>query len=219
MKVLIFGSSGMVGRGVLLEALDSPDVAAVVSVGRRPVDVSHPKLTQIEHDNFEDFSSIGAEFEGVDACLWCLGTSSAGMDEASYTRITHTFTMAAAKLLLERSPEARFCFVSGAGTSSGSGQMWARVKAKTEDDLAALGFGEVVSFRPAMIRPMRGSAVRGAGLRVLYAVLFPLMPLLRLAGGATTTVEIGRAMVRAAQGKAPKKVLETRDINALAAAG
>ena len=127
--------------------------------------------------------------------------------------------MAAAQVLHERSPDLCFCFVSGAGTdSTGKGRvMWARVKGRTENALQELGFREVVLFRPAFIRPLRGAQPWGALYRTLYAVLGVLFPLFRALGQATSTVEIGRAMVAAGLGLVPKQVLDSPDINALAA--
>ncbi|MCX4248001.1 NAD(P)H-binding protein [Paraliomyxa miuraensis] len=223
MNVVIFGASGMIGMGVLLELLDRTEITRVLSVGRRRIAVDHPRaeaeLEQIVHEDFEDFEPLASAFEGLDACLWCLGTASGGMDEATYTRITHDFTMAAAKVLHARSPGLRFCFVSGAGTddTEQGRAMWARVKGKTENALRRVGFGDVVLFRPAFIRPMRGTSPRGALYRTMYAVMGVFYPLLRAFGGATSTVEVGRAMIAAAMGKAEAKVLDSRAINALAA--
>lgn len=219
MNIVIFGASGMIGWGVLLEALDSPAVTRVLSVGRRTLDIEHPKLRQIVHEDFEDFGSVADELTDIDACLWCLGTSAAGLDEAAYTRITYDFTMAAAKILHARSPDLRFCFVSGAGTddTEKGRTMWARVKGKTENALRRVGFREVILFRPALIKPMRGAKPRGALYRIMYAIFGVLSPLLRVLGMATSTVEVGRSMVAAAQGKSSQPVLDSNDINALAA--
>ena len=99
MKVVIFGASGMIGHGVLLECLDDPGIDAVCSVGRRTVALEHDKLTQIEHDDFSDLRAIEDRLRGFDACMWCLGVSSAGMSEHDYRRITLEFTLAAAEVL------------------------------------------------------------------------------------------------------------------------
>lgn len=219
MNVLIFGATGMVGRGALLEALDCPVVAHVLSIGRRKADVEHPKLRQLVHTNFEDFESIASELKGLDACMWCLGVTSAGLDEAAYTHITYDYTMAAAKVLLEQSPDSRFCFVSGAGAdSSERGRiMWARVKGKTENALKQMGFREAIVFRPGFIQPMRGARSRVALYRILYAIFGILYPVLRALGQATSTVDMGKAMIAAAMGMSQKQVLNTKDINQLAA--
>lgn len=219
MNVIIFGATGMIGRGVLLEALDSPAITQVISVSRRPSGVSHDKLVEIEHSDFTDFSPIADRLTNLDACFWCLGISVAGLDEAAYTRITHTFTLAAAAILKAQNPEMSFCFVSGAGTdSSESGStMWARVKGKTENDLKKMNFPTTVLFRPAFIKPMRGSKPSGTLYTVLYAIIGIFSPLFRAFGRGTSTVEMGKAMIAAAQGKATQEILDSSDINDLAA--
>ena len=79
MRIILFGATGMLGRGVLLECLADPDVSHVLSIGRRATDVQHVKLTQIVHDDFTDYSGIGEQLAGFDACFFCLGVSSVGM--------------------------------------------------------------------------------------------------------------------------------------------
>lgn len=217
MKIILFGATGMVGRGVLLEALDHPEVTQVLSVGRGTTGLVHTKLEELVHGDFLDFSGVASGFEGYDACLWCLGASSVGMDESTYTRITHDFTMAAATVLHERNPDMRFCFVSGAGTDdSESGRvMWARVKGKAENALKRIGFREVVIIRPGLIQPMRGIRTRVAALRFVYRLLFVFFPMLRAAGIATSTIDVGKAMIAAAMGMSSMTILGNRDINRL----
>ncbi len=218
MRIAIFGATGLVGRGALLEALDSSDVQEVISVGRRKVDVEHAKLRQVVHDDFLDFQPIAEALSGLDACLWCVGISSAGVDEATYTRVTHDFTVAAAKVMRERNPAMRFCFVSGAGTdgTEQSRTMWARVKGRAENAVKAMEFKQTILFRPAFILPRRGCKPRGALYRALYVLFLPLYPLLRVCGAATTTTEVGRALLAAASGASEVQVLNTRAINRLA---
>src|SRR5215469_5450651 len=47
MKVVIFGATGMVGRGVLLECLRDPDVELAVTVGRTPTGIHDAKVQEI----------------------------------------------------------------------------------------------------------------------------------------------------------------------------
>lgn len=218
MRVLVFGATGMIGYGVLLEALDAPDVEHVTTVGRRAVDIEHDKLEQIEHADFLDFEPIADRLKGYDACFWCLGIASSGYTEEKYRRITVDFTMAAAEVLARQNPEMTFCFISGAGTDRDSGQMWARVKAEAEDQLGELGFRAHYDFRPAFIQPMRGASSGVTSYRVLYAIFGPLYPLLKkLPKYVTSTVEVGQAMLRVAREGAPKTTLENADICELAA--
>src|SRR4051812_43954323 len=113
MKVLIFGASGMVGRGVLLECLDDPRVQAVLIVGRSASGVVHPKVREIEHQDFFDYRAIQSEFADCDACCFCLGVSSAGMNEEAYRRLTYDLTIAAATAMVGVNSQLTFCYVSG----------------------------------------------------------------------------------------------------------
>jgi uncharacterized protein YbjT (DUF2867 family) len=221
MKVILFGATGMVGQGVLRECLLCPDVGSVLTVGRSETGQRHSKLREITHTDFTDFTPLAHELAGYDACFFCLGASSAGMSEADYTRLTYDFTLAAASVLAALNPGMTFIYVSGAGTDSTERgrSMWARVKGRTENALLKLPFKAAYLFRPAAIQPLHGIVSKTRLYRVSYAVAGPFLPLLKalLPGTVTTTERIGRAMINAAKLGAPKHVLETRDINALAA--
>jgi uncharacterized protein YbjT (DUF2867 family) len=220
-KVIVFGATGMVGQGALRECLLDPDVERVLTVGRRATGQRHPKLEELVHENLWDFSAVEQRLSGYDACFFCLGVASAGMTEEAYTRVTHDIAVAAAKTLVARNPGMTFVFVSGAGTdSSERGRvMWARVKGKAENAVLAMPFKGAYVFRPGFIQPLHGITSRTRAYRVFYAAFGWLFPVLRavVPGYVTTTEQIGRAMLIAAKRGAPKRVLESRDISALAA--
>lgn len=209
----------MIGQGVLRECLLDPEVTAVLSVARRTTGKSDPKLREIVHDDFTNFSSIAAELTGYDACLFCLGVSSAGMTEAEYTRVTFDVAVAAATTLLERNPGLTFVFVSGAGSdSSERGRtMWARVKGRAENKLLAMPFRGSYVVRPAAIQPVHGETSRATVTRVAYATLGWMFPLIKAAlpKYVTTTERLGRAMLHLAKHGAPKRILESVDIDEL----
>jgi len=218
-NVLLFGATGMVGQGVLRECLLDPDVQLVKTVGRSATGVEHPKLREVVHRDLWNYSALETELSGFDACFFCLGISSAGMQEADYERVTCGIAMAAAGTLARLNPQMTFVYVSGAGTdSSEQGRiMWARVKGKTENALLRLPFKAAYMFRPGVIQPLYGARSKTASYRLLYGLTKPLLPILRRAfpGLILTTVQIGRAMLAVARRGAPQRILESKDINAL----
>jgi len=220
MNVLIFGASGMVGQGVLRECLLAADVQAVVTIGRSGSGQQHPKLRQLVHADLLNYSAIEAELSGFDACFFCLGISSAGMSEADYTRISYGYTLAAAETLARLNPQMTFTYVSGAGTDSTEQgrSMWARVKGRTENALLRLPFKGAYMFRPGVIQPLHGVRSKTASYQMLYSLLGPLLPLLRrlFPRQITTTEQVGRAMLAVARHGAPKHILESPDIIAVA---
>lgn len=221
-RVVLFGATGMVGQGVLLEALDDPEVTEVLAVGRRPTGRSHPKLREVQVTDFADLSPLQERFAGYDACFFCLGVSSVGMSEADYSRVTFDYTMAAAKALLAASPGLVFVYVSGMGTDSTEKgrSMWARVKGRTENRLLAMPFRAAYMFRPGFIQPERGIRSRTAFYRAFYAAsrLFGGLLVRAFPGQATTTGRVGRAMIQVARTTPPQRIVEAAAINALAKA-
>ena len=209
MRVVLFGSSGMVGQGVLRECLADPGVSQVTAVVRTPTGQQHAKLREVVHRDFTDFSGLNVD---ADACFWALGVSSNGMTEADYTRITHDYTVAAAKALVR--PTMTWVFVSGQGADGNA--MWARVKKKTEEALFAMPFKAVYVFRPGFIQPLDGIRSRTKLYNVLYPALYPVMLLMKLLAptAITDTRRIGRAMLNVARKGFPKKILANPDINA-----
>jgi len=217
MKIILFGASGMVGQGVLRECLLDPNVQHVLSVVRNATGQQDTKLSELVHKDFLDFSTIEPQLTGYDACFFCLGVTSSGMSEESYSRMTYDITMVAAQTLVRLNPSMTFIYVSGGGTDSSEkgSTMWARVKGKTENALLRLPFKAAYMFRPAAIQPLHGIKSKTASYRVGYALAKPVFPMLKLLlpNYITTTEHLGRAMLRVAQHGFAKRILEARDIN------
>ena len=217
MNVILFGATGMVGQGILRECLLDPGVQQILSIVRTPSGQQNPKLQELVHTDFFDYSAIEPQLTGFDACFFALGVSSAGMDEAKYKHLTYDLTLAAASTLAKLNPQMTFLYVSGAGTDSTEHgrSMWARIKGKTENDLLKLPFHAAYMFRPGAIQPLHGIRSKTRLYQTFYTVLSPILPLLKstFPQYITTTEELGRAMLTVARNGYPKPVLESKDIN------
>jgi uncharacterized protein YbjT (DUF2867 family) len=215
MHVLLFGATGMVGQGVLLECLRDARATRVTAVGRTPLEHEDTKLEQrIARDLFAPDSFL-RDLPTVDACFFCLGVSSAGLDEAAYRRVTQDLTLAVARPLAAANAAMAFVYVSGAGTDSTERgrTMWARVKGATENALLALPF-RAFAFRPGIIQPLDGIVSKTASYRWFYVVAGPFLSLARSAfpRHVLTTAQMGRAMIAVAADGYPSRVLEAADI-------
>jgi len=215
-KAIITGVTGMVGEGVMHECLNHPEVETVLVINRKPCGVSHPKLKEIIHRDFFNFSLIEHELSGYNACFFCLGVSSIGMKEPEYFKMTHTLTLHVATTLNKLNSDMTFCYISGAGTdSSEKGKsMWARVKGKTENDIFALPFKQSFAFRPGYIHPTKGLKRVHNFYRYMtwmYPVLLKLFP-----NTVSTLGQLGLAMIAVALKGYEKKIIEPNDIRALA---
>ena len=217
-KAIIVGSTGMVGKGVLLECLDHPDVESVLVINRRSIGIQHAKLKELIHKDFEDLSTIREQLAGYNACFYCLGVSVLGLNEQQYTKITYDFTKHFADVLNELNPEMVFNYVSGSGTDSTEAgkTMWARIKGKTENYVLNKGFKDAYMFRPGAIIPERGIKSRTGWYNFFYILMRPFFPLMKRMENVTTTTKIGKAMIHSVLVGADLKHLENKDINQLA---
>ncbi|GAL65090.1 NAD-dependent epimerase/dehydratase family protein [Algibacter lectus] len=218
MKAIITGSTGMLGKGVLLECIDDPTVEQVLLINRKHLDISHPKVKEVIHKDFRDFSAIKEQLKDYDTCFHCMGVSSAGMSEEKFTEITYTMSKALATVLYSLNPNMIFNYVSGAGTDSAekSNTMWARVKGKTENMILDMGFKDAYMFRPGAILPERGTKSNTKLYNTLYVITRPLFPLMKRMKSVTTTSRIGRAMINLYNHPQSLKHLEGADINKIA---
>ena len=220
MNVLVFGATGMLGQGVLRECFLDPGVEHVTALGRTPTGVQNPKMREIIQKDLWNYFAMDAELTGFDACFFCLGISVSGMKEADYERVTYGITLAAAEKLCRLNPQMTFIYVSGMGTdNSEQGRvMWARIKGKTENALLRLPFKAAYMLRPGAIVPLYGAKSKTAWYRILYSMSGPVLPLLRRLFPAyvLTTEQIGRAMLTLARYGGPTRILETKEISAIA---
>lgn len=214
-RVIITGVTGMVGEGVLHECLEHPAIEKVLLINRRPSGMQHEKIVEIVHKDFFDLMAIRSQLQGYDACFFCLGVTSVGKNEPEYYRQTYTLTMHVAETLSALNPGMCFCYVSGAGTdSSEKGRsMWARVKGKTENDLAKLPFRSEYNFRPGIIKPTKGLS----NTHSFYKWFMWLFPIIRAfsSAGFVTMRELGQAMIKVGLEGYPKRNIEVKDIIAL----
>ncbi|MEP6465404.1 MAG: NAD-dependent epimerase/dehydratase family protein [Parafilimonas sp.] len=212
-KVIITGATGMVGEGVLFECLQNEMVSEVLIINRRHYDVQHPKLKELIVPDFFKLKNFALNIQDYNACFFCAGISSVGMKEDKYKYITYDTTLAFAKTLLMYNQNMVFTYVSGAKTDSKekSRLMWARVKGKTENDLAKLGFKNEYNFRPGIMQPFDGQK----NWKRTYKVIVKIIKFFS-SKNVLTMHEVGKAMIHCATKGFNKNVLEISDIKALA---
>jgi len=213
LNVILTGSTGMVGEGVLLACLDHPDVEKILVINRRPLGRSHPKLREIIHSDFFHLAPIEPQLAGYNACFFCLGVSSVGMKNDVYKHLTYDLTLNFAQAFARQNVDPAFCYVTGAGTDEKGRMAWARVKGATENALIRL-FKRAFMFRPGFMKPTSGQH----NVNPYYKYVGWLYPISRalFPGGVCTIREVGLAMINASSKGAPEPILEVKDIVALA---
>ena len=221
MNVIITGTTGMIGESVLLECLASPAVDHVLILNRNSLGRQHAKLVEVLHKDFTDFSPLQATINDFapDACYHCMGVSSVGMDEESYSRLPFDVTKSLADTVYAATPGAVFTYVSGAGsdeTESGN-TMWARVKGKTENYVLNRGFKDAYAFRIGAVIPEKGVKSSTGWVNLLYTVIRPIFGLMKHSSSVITSSQLGQSMIAVSKKPVAEKRLESKDIAATVA--
>jgi nucleoside-diphosphate-sugar epimerase len=204
MKIVLTGATGMIGEGVLMECLKDERISEILSVSRKPCGKSHQKLKEYIVPDFLCLEKDDERLKGFDACFFCAGISSVGIDQKEYERITYDTTLHFAKAL-QPNPKLSFIYVSGSGTdSTEKGRLhWARVKGKTENDLMKMPFKHAFGFRIGIVKPAMGQQY------VLkfynYLSFFPSM--------FNTMEQVANAMIVVASKGYERNVIHVKDIH------
>lgn len=205
----------MVGKSVLLECLDHKKVEKILVINRKPLKMKHPKVVELLISDFDNITQYQDSLRDYDACFFCMGISSIGLNESTYTGVTYGITKAFADTLFKLNKKMVFNYVSGTNTDSSEkgNSMWARVKGKTENYILNKGFKDAYMFRPGAIVPEKGIKSNTVWYNVLYVLARPFFPLMKKSKNITTTTKLGVAMINTVLKPTDLKHLENVDIN------
>jgi uncharacterized protein YbjT (DUF2867 family) len=216
-SLVILGATGMVGGYALRCALDNSAVRSVISIGRKKLGISHPKLKEVLHQNFADCSTLADTLSGQDAAVYCLGTYTGSVSDVELRKITVDYTIEFARVLRASSPGATLSFLSGSGADpTGRSRLaFARYKGEAENALLATGFPRVYIFRPAYIYPLEPRKEPNFNYRLLRSI-YPVFRVL-FPNQVIRADDLGRVMVDVAVRGTEEHtgtVFENRDVRA-----
>lgn len=216
MKIIITGGTGTVGAETIRQAILDPKITEILTITRNLLDIEHPKLKKVLHQDFLDYSALVDTFKSYDACIWCLGISQTQVNAKKYYTITHDFTLAGANTMFTANPNLLFVFVSGAGAdpTEQSKTLFARVKGKTENDLQKIPFKKLYIVRPAGIQPIH----KNKNMAFANKLILPLFPLLKLImpNSVITSVELAQSMLQILSNNIESGVINNKELKNLA---
>jgi nucleoside-diphosphate-sugar epimerase len=154
-NVVITGTNGMIGNLILQICLKRDDITKVTSITRKPLGFYHPKLVEVIHNDFLDYSKIENDLKNQDICFYCIGVYTGQVPTDEFKKITVAYTEIFANTLRRNNKETSFCFLSGQGAdgSEKSKVLFAREKGIAENILLKLEFKSIHIFRPGYIYP------------------------------------------------------------------
>lgn len=172
-KLLIVGSTGLVGSHVLDLALADPRVGAVVAPVRRPVP-ERPKLQApvIDYERLPD----DADWWCADVVICAIGTTmKAARSQDAFRHADHDYPLEVARIARKHGARV-FVLNSAWGADPGSQLFYYRVKGDLERDMISVGFGSLTFVRPGLIGGNRtelrlGERIASLSLEALGAIL------------------------------------------------
>ena len=215
MKVIITGSTGMVGKGVLIQCLEDKRIKKILLINRTSIKLNNPKIKEIICDNFLNLAYHEKDIKGYDACFHCMGISVLGSSDEYYKTTTYDITKIITDLVFKGNKNAVFNYVTGEGTdSSEKGPIrWARIKGKAENYILQKGFKDSYMFRAGIIIPEKGIKSRTKIYNLFYVLMRPVYPILKLLPFITTTSKLGNAMINTLFFNHKKKIINNIHIN------
>ena len=212
-NVIIAGASGMVGSHALEYCLEHPEVGTVTSLVRKASGKSHPKLKEIVHADFLDYSSIMDALKNQDVALFCIGVYTGAVGKEKFREITVDIPQALAEALKSQNDHINFCLLSGAGAdrTEKSRTMFARDKGIIENILDKMELGEFHSFRPAYIYPVVPRDEPNFVYKLSRWLYKPLISKLGKNSSIKST-DLARAMVQVGLKGGGLTILENKDI-------
>jgi nucleoside-diphosphate-sugar epimerase len=211
-NILITGTNGMIGNLILQNCLKRDDIGKVTSITRKPLGIYHPKLVEVIHTDFLDYSKIEHDFKNQDVCFYCIGVYTGQVPTEEFKKITVAYTEIFANALRKNNETTSFCFLSGQGADSSekSSVLFAREKGIAENILLKLKFINMHIFRPAYIYPITPRVEPNflyKMMRILYKPLKFIYP-----NFSVTSEKLAATMVEVGMNGGGKTIYENADI-------
>ena len=211
-RAVIAGATGMIGSLVLKNCLESNNIEHVVSLVRKSSGEKHSKKTEVEIDNFEDYSHQANLFKNIDVAFFCVGVYSGNVSDTDFRKVTFNYAIAFAEAVEKNSPSANLCLLSGMGAdrTGKSKTAFAKYKGMAETSISTMMPKRFFTFRPGYIYPVLKRKEPNFG----YTIARFLYPALKLLGKkfSIKSTELAEAMFKVGLHGTSKEILENLDI-------
>lgn len=214
-KIIIVGSTGMIGGIVLQLCMSNNDIIEVISLVRKATKIIHPKYKEVVVDDFLKYDQYVHLFNQVDIVYYCLGAYTGSVPADEFRIINFDYPYNLAKCIYTNSPTATFCLLSGQGAdrTEKSKLQFARDKGAIENAIDALGFKAFYTFRPGYIYPTK----KRKEPNFMYTVSRFFYPIIKLLGRtlSITDQQLGKAIYKVGMHGHTHSILENKDMRLL----
>ena len=214
-KILITGSTGMVGGKILQLSLNSEVITEIVSLVRKSTNTKHEKYKEVVVNDFLHYEDQSELFNEIDIVFYCLGAYTGTVPPDEFRKINVDYPLHLAKAVHSKSPNAVFCLLSGQGAdrSEKSTMQFARDKGAIENAISNLNFRAFYTFRPGYIYP----TTKRKEPNFFYVLSRWLYPIIKILGKnlSITDQQLAKTMFTVGLNGYSKEILENEDMRKL----
>ena len=171
----LIGASGMVGNALLKLLLADESYGTVRAIGRRPLEIKHPKLEEYVID-FTDQEALEQAIAGSETVFVAIGTTNKKVkgDKTAYRKVDFDIPVNAAKAAAKYGVYG-FALVSAVGADPNNNyNFYIKLKGVTEETVAEQQIPQVLIFRPSLLMGER------AEKRTAEAIARAVMPVINV---------------------------------------
>lgn len=173
-EVILAGASGLVGSELLNLLLADRNIASIIALVRKPLNLEHKKLEQVivDFDQSETYEHI---LKG-DTIYCCLGTTNKKTpNKSEYRKIDYEYPLELARVAC-RNGVGQYHLISALGANKHSSIFYSRLKGELEEELKKVNFKKICIYQPSLLT---GNRKEGRFMESIASTLMQLInPLL-----------------------------------------
>ena len=148
---VVIGATGLIGSQMVELLLNDIDFSEVRVLARRPLSVSHPKLS-VHIVSFEDYQVLKEKISTGHSLFCCVGTTQKKVkgDKTAYRKVDFDIPVNSAHAAIENGFK-RYLLVSSVGADADSNNFYLKLKGEAEQAISKLPFESVHFFRPSLL--------------------------------------------------------------------
>jgi uncharacterized protein YbjT (DUF2867 family) len=175
MKALLVGASGLIGKQLLHLLLQDSYYDSIITFTRHPLNVNHPKLTNI----VIDFDRLTEHYSSCNTnhVFCCLGTTiKQAKSKEAFRKVDYEYPVEIARMTKSLGAD-KYLLVSALGADKKSAIFYNQTKGETEAAIEAIGFNTLHIFQPSLLLGNRDEGRSGEdAAKIVYKFFGFLIP-------------------------------------------
>lgn len=196
---LLAGTTGLIGSQLLDLLLKHDAYSSVVAISRKPLAVTHPKLTNMVCELAEIPTTL--QTVKADDVFCCLGTTMRkAKTKEAFRAVDYDAPLALAHVA-KQNEASKYLLVSALGANKNSSIFYNQVKGEVEEAISKVGFESYHILQPSLLTGPRQEQRAGEGAAQTFYKIFGFLIPKKYA--SIESIKVARALIAYAQQTTP----------------